>query len=132
MYLEKAFGINTNGQIVGEGPHSSVSTPHAFLLSPTSSKVVTVLHTTTSKLIMASSRTTTPSAPAVSSTPNSEPAGRHIQVPLVNNHVVSMQSGNLVAVDRVFAAPGQATSSGPRYDDLLGLWSPAQELSVAH
>jgi len=33
-YLENATGINNGGQIVGEGPFPTVSTPHAFLLTP--------------------------------------------------------------------------------------------------
>jgi probable HAF family extracellular repeat protein len=33
-YLENATGINQGGQIVGEGPFPTLSTPHAFLLTP--------------------------------------------------------------------------------------------------
>jgi probable HAF family extracellular repeat protein len=33
-YLENATGINNGGQIVGEGPFPTLSTPHAFLLTP--------------------------------------------------------------------------------------------------
>jgi probable HAF family extracellular repeat protein len=131
--LENAYGINDAGQIVGEGQAPIPPGPafHAFLLTPTSGKAAPTPHTITSGIIVTASQTTAPSAPAVGSAPNSEP-GRHIQAPTINNHAVSMQSGNLVAVDWLFAELGQATSSGQRYDDLVGLWSPGQELSVAH
>jgi probable HAF family extracellular repeat protein len=127
--LERAYGVNDAGWIVGEGQNGSG--PHAVLLTPTSGKAAPAAHTTTSGIIVTSSQTTATSAPAVGSAPNSEP-GRHIQAPTINNHAVSMQSGNLVAVDWLFAEPGQATSSSLPYDDLVGLWSPGQGLSVAH
>jgi hypothetical protein len=128
--LEHAYGVNDAGWIVGEGQNGSG--PHAVLITPISGKAGPAAHTTTSGIILTSSQTTAPSAPAVGSAPNSGPARHNIQAPTINSHAVSMHSGNLVTVDWLFAEPGQATSSGLPYDDLVGLWAPGQELSVAH